>query len=86
MLVDKVVVDSTKKAAASEASDARGGSETANLAVVGCGYWGKNLVRNFAQLGVLRFNLRSTYSKSPRVLHPEPRQSFRYTCMVIPRT
>lgn len=24
------------------------------VAVVGCGYWGKNLVRNFAQLGVLR--------------------------------
>lgn len=25
-----------------------------NLAVVGCGYWGKNLVRNFYQLGVLK--------------------------------
>jgi UDP-2-acetamido-3-amino-2,3-dideoxy-glucuronate N-acetyltransferase len=25
----------------------------ANLAVVGCGYWGKNLVRNFYDLGVL---------------------------------
>jgi len=25
-----------------------------NVAVVGCGYWGQNLVRNFAQLGVLR--------------------------------
>lgn len=25
-----------------------------NVAVIGCGYWGKNLVRNFAQLGVLR--------------------------------
>ncbi len=24
------------------------------VAVVGCGYWGKNLVRNFASLGVLR--------------------------------
>lgn len=24
-----------------------------NIAVVGCGYWGKNLVRNFAQLGAL---------------------------------
>ncbi len=24
------------------------------LAVIGCGYWGKNLVRNFAELGVLR--------------------------------
>ncbi len=26
-----------------------------SLAVVGCGYWGKNLVRNFAQLGALGF-------------------------------
>ena len=25
-----------------------------HVAVVGCGYWGKNLVRNFAELGVLR--------------------------------
>lgn len=25
-----------------------------NLAVIGCGYWGKNLVRNFRDLGVLR--------------------------------
>lgn len=24
-----------------------------NLAVIGCGYWGKNLARNFAQLGAL---------------------------------
>ena len=26
---------------------------TNNIAVVGCGYWGKNLVRNFAELGAL---------------------------------
>ncbi|MFC1925903.1 Gfo/Idh/MocA family oxidoreductase [Chloroflexota bacterium] len=25
-----------------------------NIAVIGCGYWGKNLVRNFTQLGALR--------------------------------
>jgi predicted dehydrogenase len=25
-----------------------------NVAVIGCGYWGKNLVRNFHQLGALR--------------------------------
>ena len=25
-----------------------------SIAVIGCGYWGKNLVRNFAQLGVLQ--------------------------------
>jgi UDP-2-acetamido-3-amino-2,3-dideoxy-glucuronate N-acetyltransferase len=28
-------------------------NETASLAVIGSGYWGKNLVRNFHQLGVL---------------------------------
>src|SRR6185295_14091521 len=31
---------------------ARAGQRTA-VAVVGCGYWGKNLVRNFAELGAL---------------------------------
>lgn len=30
-------------------------SKEANIAVVGCGYWGKNLVRNFHQLGALRW-------------------------------
>jgi len=25
-----------------------------NVAVIGCGYWGKNLVRVFSQLGALR--------------------------------
>ncbi|HYK90840.1 MAG TPA: Gfo/Idh/MocA family oxidoreductase, partial [Acidobacteriota bacterium] len=30
-------------------------STRANVAVVGCGYWGKNLVRNFHQLGALRW-------------------------------
>ena len=24
-----------------------------NIAVIGCGHWGKNLVRNFAELGAL---------------------------------
>ncbi|MFN7402431.1 MAG: NAD(P)-binding domain-containing protein, partial [Alphaproteobacteria bacterium] len=24
-----------------------------SVAVIGCGYWGKNLVRNFAELGAL---------------------------------
>ncbi len=27
--------------------------DNANVAVIGCGYWGKNLVRNFHQLGAL---------------------------------
>ena len=29
------------------------GNNTASVAVIGCGYWGKNLVRNFAELGAL---------------------------------
>lgn len=29
-------------------------SYSQNLAVIGCGYWGKNLARNFAQLGALK--------------------------------
>ncbi|MCA1614335.1 MAG: Gfo/Idh/MocA family oxidoreductase, partial [Acidobacteria bacterium] len=28
-------------------------SETVSVAVIGCGYWGKNLVRNFHRLGAL---------------------------------
>jgi UDP-2-acetamido-3-amino-2,3-dideoxy-glucuronate N-acetyltransferase len=28
---------------------------TANVAVLGCGYWGKNVVRNFYELGALRW-------------------------------
>ncbi len=27
---------------------------TINVAVIGAGYWGKNLVRNFHQLGALK--------------------------------
>lgn len=40
-----------------------------NIAVVGCGYWGKNLVRNFHELGVLKMicdpdsNLTKEFSK-----------------------
>lgn len=29
------------------------GTASARVAVIGCGYWGKNLVRNFAELGAL---------------------------------
>jgi predicted dehydrogenase len=35
------------------------------VAVVGCGYWGKNLVRNFAELGVLR----AICDANPETLH-----------------
>ena len=31
-----------------------GAMHNPNVAIVGCGYWGKNLVRNFAELGGLR--------------------------------
>ena len=31
----------------------RGMRDMRNVAIVGCGYWGKNLVRNFAELGAL---------------------------------
>ena len=29
------------------------------VAMIGCGYWGKNLTRNFHQLGALAAELRS---------------------------
>jgi predicted dehydrogenase len=35
-----------------------------NIAVIGCGYWGKNLVRNFAELGALN----TVCDSSPEVL------------------
>ena len=28
--------------------------KTVKIAVVGCGHWGKNLARNFAELGALK--------------------------------
>jgi len=34
-------------------ADLSGLSHIPRVAVVGCGYWGKNLVRNFAELGAL---------------------------------
>ena len=36
-----------------------------NVAVVGCGHWGRNLVRNFAQLG----SLATVCDTSPEALH-----------------
>ncbi len=35
-----------------------------NIAVIGGGHWGKNLVRNFAELGALH----TIYDSSPEVL------------------
>lgn len=40
-------------------------NESANVAVIGCGYWGKNLVRNFVQLG--RLSLVCDVTDSSRV-------------------
>jgi predicted dehydrogenase len=43
------------------------------VAVIGCGYWGKNLVRNFAQIGSLAMVCESTPSgqQTARELAPE---------------
>ncbi len=41
------------KTAARSGAQASGSPPQARVAVVGCGYWGKNLVRNFAELGAL---------------------------------
>lgn len=35
-----------------------------NIAIIGCGYWGQNLVRNFAELGALR----TLCDSSPQIL------------------
>ena len=39
-----------------------------SVAVVGCGYWGKNLVRNFSELGVLRCICDKDVSRSDAVV------------------
>jgi UDP-2-acetamido-3-amino-2,3-dideoxy-glucuronate N-acetyltransferase len=45
----------------------------ANIAVIGCGYWGKNLVRNFWELKALRtiFDVDEKKTKELRSLYPE---------------
>jgi len=35
-----------------------------NIAVIGCGYWGKNIIRNFSELGVLNSICDTDYSIS----------------------
>ncbi len=44
-----------------------------NIAVVGCGYWGKNLVRNFSELGALHTicDIDSARLASLQSLYPE---------------
>ena len=46
------------------------------LAVVGCGYWGKNLVRVFSQLGALRCVCDTDKSRYDAVQFPGPRPAF----------
>ena len=43
-----------------------------SIAVIGCGYWGKNLVRNFAQLGRLRLVCDVTDSSRKTALEIAP--------------
>jgi len=43
-----------------------------NIAVVGCGYWGKNLVRNFAELGVLHTICDSSHETLSRFEYLSP--------------
>lgn len=51
-----------------------------HVAVVGCGYWGKNLVRNFAQLGALRLicdsNAKSLQTQAALYPQAEVTESF----------
>ena len=51
------------------------GFSKANVAVVGCGYWGKNLVRNFAQLRGLRWicDANEAMLQKQKQLYPEIR-------------
>ena len=48
------------------------GSERAEVAVIGCGYWGKNLVRNFAQLGALALVCEETAAGRQRAAEIAP--------------
>ena len=51
-----------------------------NVAVVGCGYWGKNLVRNFAQLRALRWicDTNKTSLQAQAQLYPDARPTTRF--------
>ena len=53
------------------------------VAAVGCGYWGKNLVRNFAELGALGGDLRSQSRRGGRTrrsISASPSPSSRRSC------
>lgn len=48
----------------------------ANIAVIGCGYWGKNLVRNFHDLGALRLICDTDPTREPWAKEKYPDTSF----------
>lgn len=54
--------------------------DLANIAVVGCGYWGKNLARNFAQLHALRCisDTNEVALQQQAKLYPEVRMSSQF--------
>jgi predicted dehydrogenase len=47
-------------------------STSPNIAVLGCGYWGQNLVRNFAQLGALKLVCDPSFQAQERARHLAP--------------
>jgi UDP-2-acetamido-3-amino-2,3-dideoxy-glucuronate N-acetyltransferase len=51
-----------------------------NVAVAGCGYWGKNLVRNFAQLHALRWvcDTNETALQAQAQIYPDVRLTTRF--------
>ena len=55
-----------------------------NIAVVGCGYWGKNLVRSFAQLGALRAicDVDSQQLQQIKSLYPRANAEPDYSCLL----
>ena len=51
-------------------------SDIPSIAVVGTGYWGKNLVRNFYELGALRFICDKDKDLSAKYLEKYPGIAF----------
>ena len=37
------------------------------IAVIGCGHWGKNLVRNFSEIGVLEYVCDSNFIHAKKI-------------------
>ena len=58
-----------------------------NIAVVGCGYWGKNLVRNFAELGALHTICDSSVEvlRKLKALYPDVRKETSFDAVLANR-